>query len=403
MNQLKAIKLRVYPTIEQQEQLPQMFGNSRFVFNYMLDLQRFVYRHKTAQSKGYLSCFDMNKLLPKLKRKYPWLKLSDSTALQQVCNHVDIAYQRFFQHLGGFPRFKKRSYRESYTALCVSNNIRHRDGNQLRLPKLGWVRTQPITIKGTIKNATISITPRGHYFVSVLAEQDIQEKPSTGRAIGVDLGLRNLANLSNGVKYQALKFAEIDRQIKLWQRKYARRVIEAKKQVQIDNNHKAKFGPIDYDEAYRNLPWFERRGVVAARKRLAKLYDKKANCRKDYLQKLSTKLINQYDVIVFEDLQIKNMVKNHSLARAIGEQGWAMLISMCEYKARWYGKRVIKVRPNNTTQTCSECGHVCRGEEHLDLGVKRWACSHCGVIHDRDKNAATNILNAGLELLTNNG
>lgn len=399
MNQLKAIKLRVYPTIEQQEQLPQMFGNSRFVFNYMLNLQRFVYRHKRADSKGHLSRFDMNYLMPKLKRKYPWLKQSDSTALLEACNHVDIAYQRFFQHIGGFPRFKKRSYYESYTALCVSNNIRHRDGNQLRLPKLGWVRTQPITIKGTIKNATISVTPRGHYFVSVLIEQDVRPNPKTENVIGVDLGLRNLINLSNGVKYKSLKFAEIDRQIKLWQRKYARRVINAKRQVQIDNQYQSKFGQFDFDEQYRNLPWFERRGVVAARKRIAKLYDKKANYRKDYLQKLSTRLINQYDVIVFEDLKIKNMVKNHHLARAIGEQGWAMLVSMCEYKAQWYGKTVIKVKPNNTTQTCSDCGYLCRGDEHLDLGVKHWVCPDCGVIHNRDKNAANNILNAGLATL----
>lgn len=399
MNQLKAIKLRVYPTIEQQEQLPQMFGNSRFVFNYMLNLQRFVYRHKHTDSKGYLSRFDMNYLISRLKRKYPWLKQSDSTALLEACNHVDIAYQRFFQHIGGFPRFKKRSYYESYTALCVSNNIRHRDGNQLRLPKLGWVRTQPITIKGTIKNATISVTPRGHYFVSVLIEQDVRLNPKTENVIGIDLGLRNLINLSNGVKYKSLKFAEIDRQIKLWQRKYARRVINAKKQVQIDNQYQSKFGQFDFDEQYRNLPWFERRGVVAARKRIAKLYDKKANYRKDYLQKLSTRLINQYDVIVFEDLKIKNMVKNHHLARAIGEQGWAMLVSMCEYKAQWYGKTVIKVKPNKTTQTCSDCGYLCRGDEHLDLGVKRWACPNCGVIHDRDKNAASNILNAGLATL----
>lgn len=399
MNQLKAIKLRVYPTIEQQEQLPQMFGNSRFVFNYMLNLQRFVYRHKRADSKGHLSRFDMNYLMPKLKRKYPWLKQSDSTALLEACNHVDIAYQRFFQHIGGFPRFKKRSYYESYTALCVSNNIRHRDGNQLRLPKLGWVRTQPITIKGTIKNATISVTPRGHYFVSVLIEQYVRPNPKTENVIGVDLGLRNLINLSNGVKYKSLKFAEIDRQIKLWQRKYARRAINAKKQVQIDNHYQSKFGQFDFDEQYRNLPWFERRGVVAARKRIAKLYDKKANYRKDYLQKLSTRLINQYDVIVFEDLKIKNMVKNHHLAKAIGEQGWAMLVSMCEYKAQWYGKTVIKVKPNNTTQTCSDCGYLCRGDERLDLGVKRWVCPSCGVIHDRDKNAASNILNAGLATL----
>lgn len=399
MKQLKAIKLRIYPSIEQQELLPQMFGNGRFVYNYMLNLQRFVYRHKTKDSKTYLSKFDMNKLLPKLKRKYLWLTQSDSTALQQSCSNVDIAYQRFFKHLGRFPRFKKRSHYESYTSFCTNDSIRHRKGNQLKLPKLGWVRTQPITIKGKIKNATISVTPRGHYFASVLVEQEIQEKPKTDNVIGIDLGLRNIANLSNGVKYKSLKFTEIDKQIKLWQRKYARRVINAKKQVEIDSQYHNKFGSFDFDEQYRNLPWYERRGVVTARKRIAKLYAKKANYRKDYLQKLSTKLINQYDVIVFEDLKIRNMIKNHKLARAIGEQGWALLVSMCEYKAQWYGKTVVKVRPNNTTQMCSDCGYICHGEEHLTLGVKCWSCPSCGVIHDRDKNAASNILNAGLATL----
>lgn len=377
--------------------MKQMFGNNRFLYNYLVRLQGFVYRHQTANSKNHLSAFDMCKLLPKLKRKYPWLKQSDSTALQQTCADVDDAYMRFFRKTGSYPKAKKKSHYGSYTSKGNGGSVRHA-GNQLKLPKLGYVGTQVVTIVGHVVSATIKVTPTGHYYAAVLTEQNIDEREKTKRSIGIDLGLRNIMTLSNGVKYRSLRFAELDRQIDLWQRKLARRIKGAKQAVYQDEANKRKFNCVyTGKEYYRNLPWYQRRGVVEARHRLAKLYVKKANRRADYLQKLSTKLVNQYDVIVFEDIRVKNLMHNHRLAKAIGEQGWSMLVEMCEYKSIWYGKQVIRVSPKYTTQRCADCGHVCLNDEHLTLDVKRWACPNCGVIHDRDRNAAINILQAGLK------
>lgn len=399
VQQIKTVKLRCYPNDDQLNQLPQMFGNVRFVYNYMLNLQNYSYKH----FNNHLSRFDMNKLITRLKQKsrYQWLTFSESTSLLEACHHLDVAYQKFFTKQGGYPRFKRRSYNQSYTSLTVNHNIKQLSHGFVQLPKLGQMQINPYKVKGSIVSMTLRETARGHYYLMLVIKRGIKPLPKTGKAIGIDLGLRNLMNLSNGVKYKSLKFDSLNHKIELAQRKLSRRILNAKRQEQIDIHHKHKFNIVQYQdaEAFRNLAWYERRGVVSARRHLAKLHAEKANQRKDYLQKLSTKLIRQYDVIVFEDLKIKNMVKNHHLARAIGEQGWAMLVSMCEYKAQWYGKTVIKVKPNNTTQTCSDCGYLCRGDEHLDLGVKHWVCPDCGVIHDRDKNAANNILNAGLATL----
>lgn len=404
---IKTVKLRCYPTDEQMDMLLIMFGHNRFIYNYMLNLQQFCYKHhKNSKTlPKHLSRFDMNKIVTRLKRKkrYSWLKQCESTSLQESCNNLDKAYERFFNKLGGFPRFKKLSYRQSYTSLCVNHNIKQLQNAVIKLPKLGYMKVQPYKIKGTIKSMTLVKTKRNQFFVNVVIQRGFKELPKTKKAIGIDLGLRNIANLSNGVKYQSLHFKALDRQIKLQQIKLSRRIINAKHQYIVDEHYKEKFDLPYYEgeQAFRNLKWFERRGVVEARQRLARLHEKKVNKRNDYLQKLSTKLVKQYDVIVFEKLSSSNMMKNHHLARVIGEQGWRMFVTMCQYKANWYGKRVELVSPRNTTQTCANCGYVMKYNEKLTLSVEHWQCPHCHVKHDRDTNAAQNILKLGLTTLNN--
>lgn len=397
----KGIKLRCYPNEEQRNQLPQLFGNNRKVWNELLAMQQELYKkNKGTDEKTYYSQYDMSGILTKMKNddNFAYLKYSDSTALQTVCEDLHKAFKRFFQHKSGYPKFKNKYAKQSYTSKSNNKSIRPNQNHHLSIPKLGNVQIQPYEVKGRIKRATISQTPSGKYFISLIVEQNVEEMKQTGQAIGIDLGLRNLINASNGRKFKSLHFKEIDRQIAIWQRKYAKRLQKANEIAAQDFNHIQKFGPYFKDEdQFRNLEARDRRGVVQARKRLAKLYEKKANKRKDYLHKLSTELVRKYDVISFEKLNIKNMMKNHKLARAIGEQGWRMLVDMCEYKAQWYGKTVIKVNPANTTQTCNDCGYIRTGNEKLDLGVKRWACINCGVIHDRDTNAARNILDLAVK------
>lgn len=392
VQQIKTVKLRCYPDDDQLNQLPQMFGNVRFVYNYMLNLQNYSYKH----FNNHLSRFDMNKLITRLKKKsrYQWLKFSESTSLLEACHHLDIAYQRFFTKQGGYPRFKRRSYNQSYTSLTVNHNIKQLSHGFVQLPKLGQMQINPYKVKGSIVSMTLRETARGHYYLMLVIKRGIKPLPKTKKTIGIDLGLRNLMNLSNGVKCKSLKFDNLNHKIELAQRKLSRRILNAKKQEQIDIQHKHKFNIVQYQdaEAFRNLAWYKRRGVVSARRHLAKLHAEKANQRKDYLQKLSTKLIRQYDVIVFEDLRPSNMMKNHHLARTIGEQGWRMLITMCQYKARWYDKEVILVSPRNTTQTCASCGYKLVGSQKLDLSIEHWQCPQCHANHDRDVNAAKNIL-----------
>ena len=397
---IKGIKLRCYPNERQRNMLPQMFGNNRKVWNELINAQQELYKkNKGTGEKTYYSKYDMNKLITQMKHSdnFAYLKYSDAGALQILSEDLDNAFKRFFKKQSGFPKFKSRKNKQSYTSRCQRQSIHPVSRHKIFITKLKEVRIQPYIIRGTIKRATISQTPSGKYFISLAIEQEIADKEQTGKAIGIDLGLRNIANLSNGRKFKSLHFKELDRQIALWQRKYSRRLAKAKRRY-LKDLHEIKtqrngYGFINEYELYRNLEPSERRGVQQARKRIAKLYEKKANKRKDYLQKLSTELINKYDFIAFENLNVKGMQKNHKLSRAISNQGWRIFVGMCEYKSAWHNKIVIKVKPAYTTQTCYDCGYVRTGDEKLNLGVKRWVCTNCGVIHDRDINAARNILN----------
>lgn len=393
--QYHAVKLRCYPTKEQQQMLPQLFGNTRFVYNYFLNYQQWRYHHGLK----HLSNFDTQKLLTKLKRKskYQFLKLSDSTSLQVTLNNLEEAYQRFFKHVNnaGRPKFKRFSYNQSYTGKNITNSIKILSRHHIKFNKLGDVLVEGnVKRSSQIVRATIRITSQNHYYLVLLIKSIKPNLKKTKRSIGIDMGLRNIVNLSNGRKYRSLKFSSLDRKIVIANRKLEKRINNAKIQVEREiNMHKNDLIP------YNPVPWYARKRVVEARKFLAKLYDKKANYRKDFLQKLSTQLIKQYDVIVIEDLKPQNMMKNHHLAKAIGEQGWRMFRDMLQYKCAWYGKQLVIISPKYTTQICSNC-HYKMGSDNtskkLELGVENWTCPNCHVHHDRDHNAATNILNQGL-------
>lgn len=392
-----AVKLRCYPTEKQQQILPQMFGNARFVYNYFLYYQQWRYRHGLK----HLSNYDTQKLLTKLKRKYPFLKLSDSTNLIVTLANLEEAYQRFFKHISNtrHPKFKHFTRNQAYTSRAVKNSIRVLSKHHVRFNKLGDVRVKGnLNRRSKILRATLRITPQNRYYLVLWVKTIKPTIKKTEHSVGIDMGLRNIANLSNGRKYRSLRFSSLDRKIKITRRKLARRTINAKKQVEREiNNHRNDLIP------YNPVPWYEHKRVVDARQFLAKLHGKKANYRKDYLQKLSTELVKQYDVIAIENLKPSNMVKNHHLAKAISEQGWRMFREMLQYKCDWYGKQLIIINPRNTTQICSNCGYKMGSDDKstkLTLRIENWCCPNCNIHHDRDQNAARNILQQAIITLT---
>ena len=367
---LKGIKLRLYPNQHQVDQLWQMFGNSRFVWNQMLAMAKERYRNNP--SSRFVNEYGMNYLLRPLKQEYPFLKQSDSTSLQVINHDLVQSFKMFFKHQGGYPRFKnRRASKQSYTGRSTCRVIaKHR----MKLPKLGTIRTSKTSrVAGLkIKRYTVSYDSTGRYYLSLQAEASApQALPKTGKAVGLDVGIANLAISSDGTKYKTFNAEWLAKQAVRWQSKYNRRQHWAQVAVrQWNHNHKTfKAELTDYQNWQR------------ARIQKARYQQKIANQRKDYLHKLTTALVKQYDVIVIEDLKAKNLQHNHHLAKAIANASWYEFRTMLAYKCAWYGKKLIVVKPNYTSQICSRCGHHSGPKP---LAVREWACPKCGVHHDRD-------------------
>ena len=352
---LKAYKYRIYPDAEQMQFFAKCFGCVRFVYNRMLS-DRIEHYNLTGKS--------LNNTPAQYKSEFTWLKEVDSLALANAQMNLNTAYRNFFRDKSnGFPKFKsKKNNNFSYTTNNQKGTVYIENG-YIKLPKL----KSPVKIRqhrsfeGVIKSCTISKAPSGKYHISILVETEIQKLPASDMRVGIDVGIKDFAVLSNGESYKNPKhLRKSEKRLAKLQRDLSR------KQIGSSNRNKARI-------------------------KVAKLHEKIANQRMDFLHKKSTEIIRKNQAIVIEDLKVKNLMKNHNLAKSIAEVSWSRFREMLDYKSRWYGRELIIAPPDYpSSQLCSDCGN--RSSQTKDLACRIYVCPECGLEIDRDYNASLNLL-----------
>lgn len=364
----KAYKYKIYPNRSQEEQIQRTFGCVRFVYNQTLAYRKSRYE-ELKESMNKTSC--NNYVNQTLKREYEWLKEVDKFALTNSVYNMDSAYQKFFKEHTGYPKFKsKRNHYKSYITNMTNGNIEISfDSNKIKLPKLKWVKAKVHReFTGHITSATISQVPSGKYFISILVETEHVPMAQSFGQIGIDLGIKDLLITSDGEKKDNIRTTK----------KYEDKLAKEQRKLTHKQNGSSN--------------WNKQRIKVA------RLHEKISNTRKDYLHKISYELIQENQLIVSENLAVSNMVKNHRLAKAISDCGWYELTRQLQYKADWNNRTYIKIgRFTKSSQPCNVCGYI--NADTKNLSVREWICPQCGSVHDRDVNAAINILNEGIRLL----
>ena len=358
---MRAIKVRVYPSKQQELMINKSFGCVRFVYNRALALKKSRY-----ESHGdNLIITEISKMVTfwKTTKELSFLKEANAQSLQQTLRHLDIAYKNFFKNKKGFPAFKKKSDNQSYS---VVGNVKLA-GSKIQFPKLGALKIKGLRkFEGKIKTATLSKNRAGQFFVSFCVN-DVKKTLKVNNvksAVGIDVGIKSLVTVSNGASFvapNALKAFED--KLRFYQRQQAKCTKSS-------------------------------RSFKKWKHKIAVVWCKITNIKKDYIHKLSIQLVKSHDLIVVENLKIKNMVKNHKLARSISNMSWGELFRQLEYKSEWHGKHFVKIDPKGTSQECSRCGFI---NKSLALKDRCWECSWCRTVLDRDLNAAINIRKKGMD------
>lgn len=355
----KTFKYRIYPTKEQQHKLAVYFGNVRFVYNYFLNERKKQYEQVGKSDNYYTQCKKLTLL--KKEEEFNFLNETACLSLQYSLKNLENAYIRFFTKKSSFPKFHKKKSRQSFSSnqnlklkgdkICF---VGFKEGIKCKLHR---------EIEGTMKELTMVKYPSGRYYVNIVCSCNIEEKQNTLNEVGVDLGIKDLLVLSNGKKYQNHKFIS----------KYEKQLVKAQQHLS-----RKKKGSNSYE---------------SQRIKVTKIQEKIVNCRNDLLHKITFELTNNYSDVFLEDLNVKEMQKNRYLSKSIADCSWSKLINMLQYKGNWYGCKIHQInRWYPSSKTCSKCNYT---RDSLPLNIREWECPICHTYHDRDINAAINILKEG--------